>query len=201
MEDKLRLLAEKLVKDGLEEAEAERTKLLAAAQEEAEGIRRAAEESAARIRQSAEQAAASLRLQVQSELQQLVRRAKEGLRADLRHLIQGRVVQQPVARQFDQAMPGILREVIQHLYRDAHGRLEIRLPEDSSAALREQLMAAVHDLLQSTPVLGTDARIGHGFSIQREGEQYVIDFTAADFEAVLLGLLSDDLQKLLQDAD
>lgn len=201
MEDKLRLLAEKLVKDGLVQAEAERTQLLAEARAEAERIIQAAERDASSMRQAAEQEAAQLQLRVRSELQQLGRRAKEGLRADLRHLIQARVVQEPVARQFEQDMPGILRAVIQHLYRDAQGRLEIRLPEGIAAELRAKMQAAVQDLLQSTPVLGTDARIGHGFSIQREGEQYVIDFTAADFEAVLLGLLSDDLQKLLHDAE
>lgn len=201
MEDKLRLLAEKLVKDGLEEAEAERTKMLATAQAEAQGIIAAAQSAAAQIRAEAEEAAASLRVQVQSELQQLVRRAKEGLRADLRHLIRAKVLAQPIAEAVAQDMPNLLREIVQHLYRDTHGRLTIRLPEESSATLREQLLAAVHDLLQSTPVLDTDARIGRGFSIQREGEQYTIDFTPADFEAVLLQLLSDDLQQLFRDVN
>lgn len=201
MEDKLRQLAEKLVNDGLVQAEAEQQKILAEAQAEAHRILQLAEKEAADICQKAASEAEKERIRVRSELQQLGRRTKEGLRADIRQLITARVIQQPVEASFEQNLPEILREVIQQLYRDEKGRVEIRLPENTRADLREQLEQAMQQLLQSAPTFGTDARIGSGFSIQRAGDSYVIDFTEADFEAVLAGLMSESLQKLLGDGN
>jgi V/A-type H+/Na+-transporting ATPase subunit E len=201
MEDKLRQLAEKLVNDGLVQAAAEQEKMLAEARREAERLLTEAKQEAKSIRQKAEQEAEQERVRVRSELQQLGRRTKEGLRADLRQLIHAQVLHTPLKVHFQQQLPAILTTVIQHLYRDEKGRLEIRLPENTREDLRAQLEQAVQQLLETAPKLGTDARIGNGFSIQRAGDAYVIDFTEADFEAVLAGLMSESLQKLLSDAD
>jgi vacuolar-type H+-ATPase subunit H len=201
MEDKLRQLAEKLVNDGLVQAEAEQEKILAAAQAEAVRLVDTAKQEAASILQKAEKEAEKERVRVRSELQQLGRRTKEGLRADLRQLIHAQVLHTPLKVKFEQQLPAILTTVIQHLYRDEKGRLDIRLPENTREELRKQLEQALQQLLDSAPKLGTDARIGSGFSIQRAGDKYVIDFTEADFEAVLSGLMSESLHKLLGDGD
>lgn len=201
MEDKLRQLAEKLVNDGLVEAAAEQEKILAAARAEATALLEAAQHEAAQIRQKAEKAAEQERIRVHSELRQLGRRTIEGLRADLRHLIHARVLRAPIKAQFKQRLPTMLTTIIQHLYRDEKGRLEIRLPDNTRQELQDQLKQALHELLETAPKIVSDGRLYSGFSIQQAGDQYVIDFTEADFEAVLSALMSEDLQKLLRDVE
>ncbi|MFN3530337.1 MAG: hypothetical protein ACK417_10495 [Bacteroidia bacterium] len=201
MEDKLRLLAEKLVNEGLSKAEEEQQKLLAEARSEAEKILRTAEKEAEKIKQEADKAAKQLRISVQSELQQLSRRALEGIRADIRELIHSRVLRHNIQEAFHQNPTALLKQIIEQLYRDEKGRLQLRMPEATLAAMAEKIEASLHDLLGQKPVLMADAALGAGFSIQVEGNKYVVDFTAADFEMVMQELMSDQLKKLLGDAE
>lgn len=199
MEDKLRLLAEKLVNDGLEEARLEKDKLLHAARMEAESIRSAAQQEADARREQLNRELDQMRSAVQNELAQLTRRAKDSLRADLRQLLTEEVLQKPVQYTLDKHWPDLLKTVVQQLYRDAHGRLQIQLPEAQAAALESHFNNALQAVVQTDIDWQTDPRLRSGFRISVEGERFAIDFTDEDFEKVLAPYYGAALKKLLAD--
>lgn len=199
MEDKLRLLAEKLVNDGLEEARLEKDKLLNAARMEAESIRSAAQQEADARREQLNRELDQMRSAVQNELAQLTRRAKDSLRADLRQLLTEEVLQKPVQYTLDKHWPDLLKTVVQQLYRDAHGRLQIQLPEAQAAALESNFNNALQAVVQKGIDWQTDPRLRSGFRISVAGDRYAIDFTDEDFEKVLAPYYGAALKKLLAD--
>lgn len=199
MEDKLRLLAEKLVNDGLEEARVEKQKLLDAARTEAEAIRQSAQKEADAQRKQLEVELTQMRAAVQNELAQLTRRAKDSLRADLRQLLTEEVLQKPVQQSLNEQWPAILKTVVQQLYRDAHGRLQIQLPEAQAAALESDFRNDLQTVVQTGIDWQTDPRLRSGFRISVEGDRYAIDFTDEDFEKVLAPYYGAALKKLLAD--
>lgn len=199
MEDKLRLLAEKLVNDGLEEARVEKDKLLNAARMEAESIRSAAQQEADAQRQQLNRELEQMRSAVQNELAQLTRRAKDSLRADLRQLLTAEVLQKPVRQSLEKHWPELLKTVVQQLYRDAHGRLQIQLPEAQAAALESNFRNDLQTVVQTGIDWQTDPRLRSGFRISVEGDRYAIDFTDEDFEKVLAPYYGAALKKLLAD--
>lgn len=197
MEDKLRLLAEKLVNDGLEEARVEKQKLLDAAHTEAEAIRAAAHKEAEAHRQQLAHELEHMRSTVQNELAQLTRRAKDSLRADLRQLLTEEVLQKPVQQSLDKQWPELLKMVVHQLYRDAHGRLQIQLSEAQAATLESDFCNDLQAVVQNGIDWQTDPRLRSGFRISVEGERYAIDFTDEDFERVLAPYYGAALKKLL----
>lgn len=199
MEDKLRLLAEKLVNDGLEEARLEKDKLLNAARMEAESIRSAAQQEADARREQLNRELDQMRSAVQNELAQLTRRAKDSLRADLRQLLTEDVLQKPVQYTLDKHWPDLLKTVVQQLYRDAHGRLQIQLPEAQAGALESNFNNALQAVVQKGIDWQTDPRLRSGFRISVEGERFAIDFTDEDFEKVLAPYYGAALKKMLAD--
>lgn len=199
MEDKLRLLAEKLVNDGLEEARIEKEKLLAAAKAEAESIVAKAHEEAANWRTKTQNELQQLRTAVHSELGQLTRRAKDSLRADLRNILTVEVLQKPVQQSLDKQWPALLQAVVQQLYRDAQGRLQIAIPAENVAALESGFANDLQAAVQAGIDWQNDPRLRSGFRIKVEGERYAVDFTDADFEKVLAPFYGTALKKLLAD--
>lgn len=197
MEDKLRLLAEKLVNDGLEEARIEKEKLLVAAKAQADSIVAEARVEAQALRAQTEKEMEQLRTAVHSELGQLTRRAKDSLSADLRNIFMAEVLQKPVQQSLDKHWPALLQVVVQQLYRDAQGRLHISLPAEKAAALEAVFANDLQALVQAGIDWQSDPRLRSGFRIGVEGQRYVVDFTEADFEKVLAPFYGAALKKLL----
>lgn len=199
MEDKLRLLAEKLVNDGLEEARIEKEKLLAAAKAEAENIVAQASEEATTLRAKTQSELDQLRTAVHSELAQLTRRAKDSLRADMRNILTAEVLQKPVQQSLDKQWPVLLQAVVQQLYRDTQGRLHINIPAELAATLEGGFANDLQAAVQAGIDWQNDPRLRSGFRIRVEGERFAVDFTDADFEKVMAPYYGAALKKLMAD--
>lgn len=198
MEDKLQILAEKLVKEGVARAEAEQKVLLEAAQAEAKALVVEAQKQADLIVKQAKAEAERQQTSVQAELQTLSRRALEGLKADLRHLIVQEVIQLPMQQALRNNLLPLLEQIVQKLYADEKGRLLLKLSPADASALSADAATRLQAFLQQQPEISSDAGIGSGFRVAIKDKRYVIDFTDEAFSSLVQDLMGEQLRQLMR---
>ena len=187
MED-LQSLLEKINRDGVEKAEAEAKKIVAAAQAKADEIVK-----------NAQAAAAKAKAEAQTESEAYAARAAETVRQSARDIILGvkdavtALLEQLLTKDVDRALAdektatALVAEAINGLT----GPGEITCGAKLAAALKAQVAA-----LKSFTLV-TDETIGSGFTIKTDGRRVEHAFTVETIATELAKRLRPDLAKLM----
>lgn len=191
MSEELQSLIEKINRDGVEKANAEAERIVAAAREQAAMIVKTAKDEAAKSAKAAKD---------ESELS--AERAKETLRQAARDAIisvEGaitRLLEKILAANVDNALsnPSTAADIAGDAVKALIGTGEITAGPKIAAALKAELASK-----QNFTVV-MDETLGSGFKVKLEGGRVEHDFTGATVAAELAKRLRPDLAALMQGA-
>ena len=188
MED-LQGLLEKINREGVEKANAEAARIVAAANEKAAAIVKDAEAKAAQAKAAAEQAAADYRERAAVTVKQAARDVVIEVRESVTKLLEGLLAKDVDAALGDEkAAVALVADAIRGLA----GPGEVVAGPKLAAALKAQA-AALKDF-----TVVTDDALGTGFAVRLDGGRVEHAFTGEAIAAELAKRLRPDLAKLVR---
>lgn len=188
MED-LQGLLEKINRDGVEKADAEAAKIVAAAEAKAKTLVEAATAEAAALRAAAEKDAADFAARAEATVRQAARDIVLGVRESISGLFE-RLLAQAVNRALgDEAT---VAKLAGDVIADMVGPGEIRVGENLVSALQAQLAA------KGGFTVAADGSVGSGFTVRLDGGRIEHSFTGEVIAAELAKRLRPAVAALLK---
>ncbi len=200
MAEQLQALLDRINEEGVKKTGAECEKLLAAAREQAAGIRAAAEADAKQTLAKAKKEADLLVEKGREALRQAARDTLLSLRRQLQERMQ-KVVKTCVTETLagDSLIP-LLAEVVKACAKDLEGdnRLEVFVPPAELAQLEKELLARLGNDLRDAPEFSPEKSVRAGFKLKIAGAEVVYDFTDEALADVLCQYLNPKLAELIR---
>ena len=183
MAEELQSLLEKIHRDGIEKAAAEREEMLSAAKKEAEAIVAAAREEAAKLRAAAETDAEALKKRAESAIRQAARDILLDLKSELKKRVEAvtrnRLDEALSADFMASLVADIAKTVLNDPAESAAGSLEVMVAPAKCEELVKKLSAAVGADMVSKISVFPNSAAGRGLKISVEGDQVFFDFSDA----------------------
>ena len=177
MADELQSLLEKINAEGVKKAEAERAKILDAANSEAERIVSAAKAEAERIVSAAKTESDTLRQRAESEVKQAARDTLLELKAELETRLNN-AVNGAAAQALDPAlMAKIVKELVAKFVSDPDSEVTVRCAVKERDALDAALKNALADSLTKAPKVFADPALAGGLELGIENGRLYFDFS------------------------
>lgn len=189
MAEDLQSLLEKINRDGLEKAEAESAKIIAAARAKADEIVKTAKSEADALRAASAKDAEDNAKRAEETIRQAARDTIRKIEASVTALLEKLLAKDvDLALADEKTAVGLAAGAI----KDITGTVEIAANAKLAAALKAQLAA--------TPAITivTDETLGTGFTVKQDGGRIEHAFTGAVIAEELAKRLRPDLAKLLK---
>ncbi len=188
MAEELQSLLEKIHRDGIEKAAAEREEMLAAAKQEAESMIAAAKEEAAKIRSAAENDALASQKRAESAIRQAFRDILLELKGELKNRLEAitrKRLDEALSAEF---MANLVTEVAKSvLSNNADSSLEVMVSPAKCEELVKLLTAGIGaDMVERVSVFPNSAA-GRGLKISVNGDQVFFDLS----DAALTGMICE----------
>ena len=181
MAEELQSLLEKIRRDGVEKASAERENMLQQAKDEASAIIAAAQEEAQKIRSEATRDAEALTKRAESAIRQAARDILLELKSELKKRVEAIVRARTDEALTSDFMAEIIREVAQSVLKGsaAGNTIDVMVAPVKCEELVKKLTASAGaDLVEKISVFPNSAA-GRGLKISVEGDQVFFDFSDA----------------------
>ena len=189
MAEELQSLLEKIQRNGIEKAAAERDEMLKNAQEQAEALIAEAKERAEAIRSEAQRDAEALKKRSESAIRQAARDILLDLNAELKKRVEA-----IVRTRFDEALSaGFMAEIVRSVVANvldnpqqaADNTLEVMVaPAKCDELVKKLTAAAGADLVEKISIFPNSAA-GRGLKISVNGDQVFFDFSDAALTAMV----------------
>ena len=182
MNGKVSQLADKLLKEGVEQGEVEKKKIVEAAQSEAEAIIADAEKKAATIIEDAEKKKSEIIKNGEAELKLSGDQAVSALKQKIVDLVVAKTVGESSSEALSD--PKVMAKYIETALANWSGdaaTVEVLLPEAKRAELEGSLTKAVSKMLGGTVSVAFSKSVKGGFQIAPDGESYKITLADEDF--------------------
>ena len=183
MAEELQSLLEKIHRDGIEKAAAEREEMLNAAKKEAETIVAAAKEEAAKLRSAAENDAEALKKRAESAIRQAARDILLDLKSELKKRVEAitrnRLDEALSADFMASLVADIAKAVLNDPAKGSAGTLEVMAAPAKCEELVQKLSAAVGADMVSRISVFPNSAAGRGLKISVDGDQVFFDFSDA----------------------
>lgn len=182
MAEELQSLLEKIRRDGVEKASAERDEIVKNAQAEADAIIAAAKAEAENIKSSAQRDADALTKRAESAIRQAARDILLELKSELKKRVEAIVRKNTDEALSSDFMAEIIREVAAAVLNDpakAASNIEVMVAPAKCEELVKKLTASAgKDLVEKVSVFPNSAA-GRGLKISVDGDQVFFDFSDA----------------------
>ena len=191
MSEEIQSLIEKINRDGVEKANAEAARIVAAAKEQAAAIVKEAKEEAAKAAKAAEEEAGLSAERAKETLRQAARDAVISVEGAVTRLLE-----RLLAANVDAALadPAAAAAIAADAVKALVGTGEVVAGPKIAAALKAQLAAKQNFTVVMDETLGT------GFTVKLDGGRVEHDFTGAAVSAELAKRLRPDLAALMKEA-
>jgi vacuolar-type H+-ATPase subunit E/Vma4 len=188
MAEELQSLLEKIQRDGIDKAAAEREEIIKKAQAEAESIVAAAKENAEKIRNDAARDAEALTKRAESAVRQAARDILLELNSELKKRVENIVRKRTDEALSSDFMAEIIREVAKSVLNGQNAdtnNIEVMVSPAKCEELVAKLAAsACQDMVEKISVFPNSAA-GRGLKISVNGDQVFFDFS----DAALTGMV------------
>jgi vacuolar-type H+-ATPase subunit E/Vma4 len=201
MAEELQSLLEKIQRDGIDKAAAEREEIIKKAQAEAESIIAAAKENAEKIRNDAARDAEALTKRAESAIQQAARDILLELKSELKKRVEAITRARTDEALSGEFMAEIIREVAKSVLNGSAeaGNIEVMVAPGKCEELVKKLTASVGtDLVEKVSVFPNSAA-GRGLKISVDGDQVFFDFSDAALTEMVCSYAGSRVSAVISD--
>jgi V/A-type H+-transporting ATPase subunit E len=202
MTEQLQGLLDRIQTDGVEKAEAEASRIVEAAKQQATDIVRNAEADAARRLKQAEQDGEAFAARGKIALQQAARDVVISVGEALSRTVRSLTATAVRDALKPDAVGGLIAEVVTAYIKSPGGerRLEVLVPEAQQQAIHQAVMGLLADALRTGVTIKGDGRIVSGFRVRAAGDSMEHDFTDAAITDAICQLVRPHIAQIVRDA-
>ena len=193
MSEELQSLLDKINADGIQKAEAESAKIIAAAKAEAERIVSAAKAEAEAVSARAESDAEAFRKRAVSAANHAARDIVLQLRAELASRLKAAVSTAASAAMTPEFMAGLLKELAGKFAASPDTEISICCAVKDVAKLDAALKQALSESIKKDPVLIASPEISAGIQVEFSDDDCYFDFTEAAVTDLLAAYAGEQL--------
>ncbi len=180
MEGKVSQLAEKLLKEGVEQGEKKKDEIITAANVKAEEIIRTAKKQAEEILSAANQTAENTKKNAENEIKLSGQQALSSLKLKITDVILAKAVDTAVSDSLAKNIPDYIKAVLSN-WKGDNSSVEILLSAAQIDALTKDVEAAVKSVLKGNVEISASKSVKNGFQIGEANGGYKVSFTDSDF--------------------
>jgi V/A-type H+-transporting ATPase subunit E len=200
MEDKIKILTEKLYEEGVLKARTEAARILEQANLEATKIREEAQQNATRILEKARRDIEALQKNTEGEIKTASRHAFHIVRQSITDMITLRTAGKWAASLHADTtfLNDIIVFAIQSIMEaEKDSTYKLVLPAELDVKVSRYLEENIHDLFKNQVVIDVSHTFESGFRIGPSSKNYIISFTEKDFDNFFKRLLRPKTIELL----
>ncbi len=198
MSEELQSLLDKINADGIQKAEAESAKIIAAAKAEAEKIISAAKAEADAVNAKAQDNADTLRARALSAAQQAARDIVLQLRAELKNRLNAAISESASSAMTPEFMAGLVAELAGKFAASPEAEITVRTAVKDVEALDAALKKTLFDSVKNSPVLIASPEISAGVQVEFSDEDGFFDFTEAAVTDLLAAYAGEKLAEVFK---
>jgi V/A-type H+-transporting ATPase subunit E len=180
MEGKVSQLAEKLLKEGVEQGEKKKDEIIAAAQSQADEIIASAKKQAEKIISEANQAAENSKKNAENEIKLSGNQAVSALKLKITDMVSAKAVDLAVSDTLAKNIPDYIKAVLSN-WKGDNSAIEVLLSSAQKDALAKDVEAAVKSVLKGGVNISASKNVKSGFQIGEASGAYKVSFTDNDF--------------------
>lgn len=180
MEGKVSQLAEKLLKEGVEQGEKKKEEIVTAANAQAQEIIQTAKKQAEDIVSAANQTAENTKKNAENEIKLSGQQALSSLKLKIADVVLAKAVDSAVSDTLAKNMPDYIKAVLSN-WKGDNSSIEVLLSEAQIASLSKDVETAVKSVLSGNVEIAASKSMKNGFQIGEENGGYKVSFTDSDF--------------------
>ena len=186
MQNKLQELTEKIYKEGLSKGTEEAAQLVNKAKEEAAKIVADAKKQADQIIAQAKKEGEDFKKNVETEVNISARQTVSGLKQDVAHLLEAKVIQVPLidALKDVEFIKKVIETAISRWEPTSNEKIELQVmvPSEMEKSLKAHLLSKASATLNKDFEVLPDSKLKYGFKIGPKDGSYIISFSEKDIE-------------------
>jgi len=180
MEGKVSQLAERLLKEGVEQGEKRKEEIIVQAEEQAQGIILAAQQQAEKIISEANQKAEDAKRSADSEIKLSGQQALSALKGRIADMVLAKTIDGAVSDALAKNTPEYIKALLSN-WKGSETAVEVLLPEDQKAKLEKDVETAVKSVVKAGISISASKNVKTGFQIGEANGTYKVSFTDSDF--------------------
>ncbi|MDR0303376.1 MAG: hypothetical protein LBH98_01215 [Chitinispirillales bacterium] len=196
MEGKVSQLAEKLLKEGVEQGEKRREEIIAEANQKAEEIIAKAKKEAENIIFQANQKAEDTKKNADSEINLSGQQALSALKSKITDMVLAKAVDCAVSDTLTKNIPDYIKSVLSN-WKGNDSAIEILLSQEQKTTLAKDVESAVKGIMNGGVAISASKSVKNGFQIGRKDGSYKISFTDSDFAEYFKEYLRPKVKSIL----
>jgi V/A-type H+-transporting ATPase subunit E len=196
MEGKVSQLAEKLLKEGVEQGEKKKEEIVAEANRKAEEIIAKAKKEAEAIVSQANQKAEDAKKNADSEIKLSGQQALSTLKLKITDLVSAKAIDGAVSDTLAKNIPDYIKSVLSN-WKGSDSSVEVLLSQEQKNALAKDVEAAVKGIMKGGITISTSKNVKSGFQIGQADGSYKVSFTDSDFAEYFKEYLRPKVKSIL----
>jgi V/A-type H+-transporting ATPase subunit E len=180
MEGKVSQLAERLLKEGVEQGEKRRDEIIEQAQARAEEIMATAQQQAEKIILEANQKAEDAKKSADSEIKLSGQQALSALKSKITDMVLAKAVDGAVSDSLAKNTPEYIKAVLSN-WKGNDASVEVLLSPEQKTKLEKDIEAAVKGVVKAGISISASKSVKTGFQIGEANGTYKVSFTDGDF--------------------
>jgi len=180
VEGKVSQLAEKLLKEGVEQGEKKKVEIIAAAQAQADEIIASAKKQAEKIVSEANSAAETAKKNADNEIKLSAQQALSALKQKITDVVSAKSIDSAVSDTLAKNIPEYIKAVLSN-WKGDNSSIEILLSQAQKDALAKDVEAAVKSVLKEKVAISASKNVKNGFQIGEANGAFKVSFTDNDF--------------------
>jgi V/A-type H+-transporting ATPase subunit E len=180
VEGKVSLLAEKLLKEGVEQGEKKKEEIIAAADAQAQDLIASAKKQAEKIISDANQVAETAKKNAENEIKLSAQQAVSSLKLKITDMVSAKAIDSAVSDTLAKNIPDYIKAVLAN-WKGDNSSMEVLLSSAQKDALTKDVEAAVKSVLKGKITVAASKNIKNGFQIGETDGSFKVSFTDSDF--------------------
>ena len=196
MEGKVSQLAERLLKEGVEQGEKEKGEIVAKAQSQAEEIVSSAKKQAEKIIAEANEKAQAAKKSADSEIKLSGQQALGALKSKITDMVLLKAIDGAVSDTLSRNIPEYVKAVLAN-WKGGDASIEVLLSSEQKTKLEKDIEAAVKGVVKNGISVSASKSVKSGFQIGESGGAFKVSFTDEDFAEYFKEYLRPKVKSIL----
>ena len=196
MEGKVSQLAEKLLKEGVEQGEKKKDEIITSANVQAQEIISAAKKQAEEIVSAANQTAENTKKNAENEIKLSGQQALSSLKLKITDIVSAKAVDGAVSDSLAKNIPDYIKAVLSN-WKGDNSSIEVLLSVAQKDVLAKDVEAAVKSVLKGDVKIVSSKSVKNGFQIGESNGGFKVSFTDSDFAEYFKEFLRPKVKSIL----
>jgi len=196
VEGKVSQLAEKLLKEGVEQGEKKKDEIITSANVQAQEIISAAKKQAEEIVSAANQTAENTKKNAENEIKLSGQQALSSLKLKITDIVSAKAVDGAVSDSLAKNIPDYIKAVLSN-WKGDNSSIEVLLSVAQKDVLAKDVEAAVKSVLKGDVKIVSSKSVKNGFQIGESNGGFKVSFTDSDFAEYFKEFLRPKVKSIL----